>query len=109
MTAASPTRPTTTPTTVIAVRDRPSTSATPAVGTGLATLHRASPPLTCRPARRGRLAHPTGGPMPTSPSTRQQILDTALTLFTVQGYDATSLRQIADRLGVTKAALYYHF
>src|SRR3954454_6360488 len=47
--------------------------------------------------------------MSTSVSTRQEILDTALQLFTVQGYDATSLRQIADRLGFTKAALYYHF
>lgn len=41
--------------------------------------------------------------------TREQILATALELFTVHGYDATSLRQIADRLGFTKAALYYHF
>ncbi|MDX6197274.1 MAG: hypothetical protein QOJ79_425 [Actinomycetota bacterium] len=32
-----------------------------------------------------------------------------MALFTTQGYDATSLRQIADRLGFTKAALYYHF
>ena len=32
-----------------------------------------------------------------------------MALFTTQGYDATSLRQIADRVGVTKAALYYHF
>lgn len=32
-----------------------------------------------------------------------------MALFTSQGYDATSLRQIADRLGFTKAALYYHF
>src|SRR5689334_20968755 len=30
-------------------------------------------------------------------------------LFTRQGYEATSLREIAERLGVTKAALYYHF
>ena len=30
-------------------------------------------------------------------------------LFTDQGYDGTSLREIADRLGFTKAALYYHF
>lgn len=30
-------------------------------------------------------------------------------LFSEQGYDATSLREIADRLGFTKAALYYHF
>ncbi|MET9022334.1 helix-turn-helix domain-containing protein [Actinopolymorpha sp. NPDC004070] len=33
----------------------------------------------------------------------------ALELFAEQGYDSTSLREIADRLGVTKAALYYHF
>jgi AcrR family transcriptional regulator len=42
-------------------------------------------------------------------STRQRILDVALELFNEQGYDKTSLREIADRLGVTKAALYYHF
>jgi AcrR family transcriptional regulator len=30
-------------------------------------------------------------------------------LFSEQGYDKTSLREIAERLGVTKAALYYHF
>lgn len=41
--------------------------------------------------------------------TRQEILETALTLFTAQGYTSTSLRQIADRLGFSKAALYYHF
>ncbi len=33
----------------------------------------------------------------------------ALDLFIEQGFDATSLRQIAERLGVTKAALYYYF
>jgi AcrR family transcriptional regulator len=42
-------------------------------------------------------------------ATREAILDVALELFTEQGYDKTSLREIADRLGVTKAALYYHF
>jgi AcrR family transcriptional regulator len=41
--------------------------------------------------------------------TRERILDAALELFTEQGYDGTSLRQIAEQLGVTKAALYYHF
>jgi AcrR family transcriptional regulator len=30
-------------------------------------------------------------------------------LFAEQGYDKASLREIAERLGVTKAALYYHF
>lgn len=42
-------------------------------------------------------------------STKERILDIALQLFTEQGYDATSLQEIADRLGFTKAALYYHF
>jgi AcrR family transcriptional regulator len=40
---------------------------------------------------------------------RERILDVALELFNEQGYDKTSLRQIAERLDVTKAALYYHF
>lgn len=41
--------------------------------------------------------------------TRGRIQRVALELFTEQGYDKTSLREIAERLGVTKAALYYHF
>jgi AcrR family transcriptional regulator len=41
--------------------------------------------------------------------TRERILDVALELFNEQGYERTSLREIAERLGVTKAALYYHF
>ncbi|MQA94612.1 MAG: TetR family transcriptional regulator [Streptosporangiales bacterium] len=41
--------------------------------------------------------------------TREQIQEIALELFAEQGYEKTSLREIADRLGVTKAALYYHF
>lgn len=41
--------------------------------------------------------------------TRQKIQQVALTLFAEQGYDKTSLREIAERLDVTKAALYYHF
>ncbi|GAA2756055.1 TetR/AcrR family transcriptional regulator [Actinopolymorpha rutila] len=41
--------------------------------------------------------------------TRSRIQEVALELFAEQGYDSTSLREIADRLGVTKAALYYHF
>ncbi|GAA1095165.1 TetR/AcrR family transcriptional regulator [Kitasatospora arboriphila] len=41
--------------------------------------------------------------------TRARIIEVALELFASQGYEKTSLREIADRLGVTKAALYYHF
>jgi AcrR family transcriptional regulator len=41
--------------------------------------------------------------------TRSRIKAVALDLFLEQGYEGTSLREIAERLGVTKAALYYHF
>jgi AcrR family transcriptional regulator len=41
--------------------------------------------------------------------TRTRIQQVALDLFAERGYEATSLREIAERLGVTKAALYYHF
>jgi AcrR family transcriptional regulator len=41
--------------------------------------------------------------------TRARVQQVALELFAEQGYEKTSLREIAERLGVTKAALYYHF
>lgn len=41
--------------------------------------------------------------------TRREAQRIALELFTAQGYDATSLRQIAEALDITKASLYYHF
>jgi AcrR family transcriptional regulator len=41
--------------------------------------------------------------------TRERIQSVALELFAEQGYEKTSLREIAERLDVTKAALYYHF
>jgi len=41
--------------------------------------------------------------------TRGQIRQVALELFAEQGYEKTSLREIAERLGITKAAVYYHF
>ena len=44
-----------------------------------------------------------------SGDTRERILKVANELFTEQGYEGTSLREISDRLGITKAALYYHF
>jgi len=41
--------------------------------------------------------------------TRARIQAVAIEMFTEHGYDKTSLREIAEALGVTKAALYYHF
>lgn len=41
--------------------------------------------------------------------TRGRILDAAVSLFGERGYAGTSVRDIAERLGLTKAALYYHF
>ncbi|RJL32122.1 TetR family transcriptional regulator [Bailinhaonella thermotolerans] len=43
------------------------------------------------------------------PSTAERILDTARALFASRGYGATSMREIAGRVGITKPALYYHF
>ncbi len=42
-------------------------------------------------------------------STRDRILDVALDLFTDQGFDGTSMREIAERLHMSKPAIYYHF
>ncbi len=40
---------------------------------------------------------------------RDLIVDTAGKLFIEHGYEATSVRQIAEAVGCTEAALYYHF
>ena len=42
-------------------------------------------------------------------STKQAILETALDFFSVHGYEATSISQIADAVGIRKASLYSHF
>jgi AcrR family transcriptional regulator len=46
---------------------------------------------------------------PAGSATRERILEIALERFTTQGYAGTSLREIAEDLGFSKAALYYHF
>ncbi|MDD5582605.1 MAG: TetR/AcrR family transcriptional regulator [Candidatus Marinimicrobia bacterium] len=40
---------------------------------------------------------------------KEKIREVAAHLFATQGYKATSMQQIADACGVTKAALYYHY
>jgi len=41
--------------------------------------------------------------------TRERILDVALKLFATRGYEGTSIRDIAEQMHMTKAAIYYHF
>ena len=69
----------------------------------------AAPAAAAAPARddhpsRGQ---PNGGQA--DASTREKILDVALDMFTDQGFDATSMREIAERLHISKPAIYYHF
>lgn len=42
-------------------------------------------------------------------STRQRLVDAAVTLFIRHSFAGTSLQMIADELGFTKAAIYHHF
>ena len=42
-------------------------------------------------------------------NTKQEILVASLELFSAQGFEATSISQIADAVGIRKASLYSHF
>ena len=53
-------------------------------------------------ATKERASRPAG-------AARQRVLDAALELFGEQGVSGTSLQMIADRIGVTKAAVYHQF
>jgi AcrR family transcriptional regulator len=44
-----------------------------------------------------------------APATRARILQAAGELFRAQGFSGTSMRELAETLGITTAALYYHF
>lgn len=45
----------------------------------------------------------------TENTVEKRLLSAAIQLFTERGYTATSVREIVERAGVTKPALYYHF
>jgi AcrR family transcriptional regulator len=49
------------------------------------------------PARRGRPCH-----------SLDSLLEVAVLVFNERGYDATSMDELATRLGVTKSAIYHH-
>ena len=53
--------------------------------------------MTTAPVRRGRPGH-----------SRDSLLDVAVAAFNERGYDATSMEELAGRLGVTKSAIYHH-
>lgn len=55
-------------------------------------------PVDSAPPRRGRPGYDS-----------QQILEAAVELFITHGYDATSVAAVAERLGLTKSALYHHY
>lgn len=46
---------------------------------------------------------------PETPATRDRILAVALDLFSARGYEGTSIRDIAEQMEMTKAAVFYHF
>ena len=73
------------------------------------TQAEAGPAAASAPARHDRPGRDQSHADPDSASTRERILDVALDLFTDQGFDGTSMREIAERLGISKPAIYYHF
>jgi AcrR family transcriptional regulator len=50
-----------------------------------------------------------GAPAPPHEDSRTRVLEAALDLFAERGFAATSTRELSERLGFTKAALYYYF
>ncbi len=74
---------------------------------------RGADPATTRAGEGGHPGHPAttraGHPGHPGDQTRARILDVALELIADRGFAATSTREISERLGFTKAALYYHF
>ena len=42
-------------------------------------------------------------------TTKQRILDEALTLFSTNGFDGVSVKEIADAVGIKDSSLYKHF
>lgn len=54
------------------------------------------------------MQHETSSPGRTR-DTKTEIHRAALELFSSRGYEKTSLREIAEQVGITKASLYYHY
>lgn len=59
--------------------------------------------------RRTHPGRPRLVPSNTAAPPREQVLHAAAQLFVTKGFAATSTREIADRVGIRQASLYYHF
>lgn len=60
-------------------------------------------------ARRPSPGRPRHVASSSAASPRDQVLDAAAELFVTRGFAATSTREIAERVGIRQASLYYHF
>src|SRR5262245_35887476 len=76
-----------------------------------ATTSRCPEGCTSRSARRERMGRMSATTRTTekSQSTRATLLDVAADTFEQDGYGATSVRDLADRSGLTTGAIYAHF
>ncbi|MCC3316465.1 TetR/AcrR family transcriptional regulator [Nocardia africana] len=54
-------------------------------------------------------ARTTSGSVVAGQSTKDAIREAAIRLFSNKGFEQTSLREVADAVGITKASLYYHY
>ena len=59
--------------------------------------------------RRPSPGRPRHVPSSSAASPRDQVLNAAAELFVTRGFAATSTREIAERVGIRQASLYYHF
>ncbi|WP_028479046.1 TetR/AcrR family transcriptional regulator [Nocardia sp. CNY236] len=55
------------------------------------------------------VVHDTSAAVVAGGGTKAAIRDAAVRLFGAKGFEQTSLREVADAVGITKASLYYHY
>lgn len=72
-------------------------------------MKQADAALASAPTREDQPSRDQGSGDQAGASTHDRILDVAMDLFTDQGFDGTSMREIAERLHITKPSIYYHF
>ncbi|MGW0820480.1 TetR/AcrR family transcriptional regulator [Streptomyces sp. NPDC002845] len=66
-------------------------------------------PTKKKPQVKPQVAVTRKTPAGASPERRRELLGTAAEVFAEQGYNATTVRKIADHAGMLAGSLYYHF